>query len=66
MGKMTGWVAITAFIWLAFFAGPSWTTTTTRVVIGQDGQLVCSTKSEQIRWTVDGKNITKGTNKRYE
>lgn len=40
--------------------------TTTRVVIGQDGQLVCNTRNEQIRWTVDGKNVTKGSNKRYE
>lgn len=37
----------------------------TRVLIGQDAQLVCDTKTEEIRWTQDGKNITKGSNKRF-
>lgn len=35
-----------------------------RVVIGQNAELVCYTKSEEMRWTIDGKNITKGSNKR--
>lgn len=34
---------------------------TTRVVIGQDAQLVCETKAEEIRWSWNGKNITKGS-----
>lgn len=36
-----------------------------RTVIGENGSVVCNTQSEDIRWVFNGKNITKGSNKRF-
>lgn len=43
---------------------PTATPTKTHVSIGQDASLTCNTKSEDMRWSLNGKNITKGSNKR--
>lgn len=36
----------------------------TRVVIGENGSLTCNTPTEEMWWSVNGKNISKGSNKR--